>query len=140
MLGGLHNLLRSQRGNVAIEFAFIAPLFVVMILGVVDIGKLALERSDMLAAARSGSQYFMAGGTDTSRAETIINSSWTGKPADGVVSVTRVCRCAGVVSACDAVCASGDIPVSVAAIDLSANIDGVFISRTFSSSDEVRLR
>lgn len=140
MRQAIQTFLRNNRGNVAVEFALIAPVFVIMLIGVVDVGKLAMERSDMLAAARSGGQYFMAGGTDTTRAETIIKASWTGRPEDGSVSVTRVCTCAGALAACDQVCASGDVPISHARINLEAYVDGIFISQKFTSSDDVRLR
>lgn len=136
----LVQLIRANQGNVAVEFALIAPVFVIMILGLADFGKLALERSDMLAAARSGGQYFMTGGTDTARAETIINASWTGKPENGTVSVTRVCTCSRAAWSCNTVCTTGDIPVSHAHIDLSATVDGIFMTQQFTSSEEVRLR
>lgn len=136
----LARFLVSRRANVAIEFALIAPVLAAMLIGLVDFGRMGFERSDMLAAARSGSAYFMAGGTDTERAKTIISSSWTNMPANAVVQVTRVCECAGAAAQCNVLCTDGTVPVSYAVIDLSATLDGVFIDHSSSAADTVRIR
>ncbi|TGY89032.1 pilus assembly protein [Marinicauda algicola] len=132
--------LAERRANAAIEFALIAPVLAAMLIGLVDFGRMTFERSDMLAAARSGSQYFMAGGTDTARAQTIIESAWTHMPASAVVNVHRLCECAGAAAQCYQPCADGSVPVSYAVIELSAELDGVFVDYSNAASDKVRIR
>lgn len=136
----LARFLASRRANVAIEFALIAPVLAAMLIGLVDFGRIGFVRSDMFAAARSGSQYFMAGGTDTARAHTIIQSAWTNMPANAVIDVRRVCECAGAAGQCNVLCTDGTVPVSYAVIELSAELDGIFVDHSNAASDTVRIR
>ena len=111
ILSILKSFAASKRGNVAIEFALITPVLIALLIGAVDYGRVTFERSDMFAATRSGTQYFMAGGADNTRAATIISSSWTGKPANASVIVRRECECAGGAAAqCSAPCPERAMP------------------------------
>ena len=132
---------RIDRGNVAIEFALVSPVIIALLIGAADFGRTTFERSDMFAATRSGTQYFMAGGTDNERAQTIIASSWTNKPADALISVRRECECAGAGGAqCNAPCADGTVPTAFAVVELNATLDGVFKDYKIAASDRVRVR
>lgn len=136
----LRVFLRSRKGNVAIEFALIAPILVALLIGVIDYGRFTFERSDMLAAGRSGAQYFMAGGTDPVRAQTIIQTSWSHMPTNGVVDVQRVCECQSVAAQCNQPCSDGTVPLSYAVINLGGTIDGIFLDLSARSEERVRVR
>lgn len=58
----MHLLVRIQsckKGTSAVEFALIAPVFIVIIAGMVDVGGLLLSRSDVSAAVTAGSNFLL---------------------------------------------------------------------------------
>lgn len=136
----LRSFAASRRANVAIEFALITPVLIVLLIGAVDYGRMTFERSDMFAATRSGTQYFMAGGADNTRAATIISATWTGKPADASVVVRRDCECAALPYQCSAPCPDGTVPAAYAVVELSATLDGIYKDFHIQASDRVRVR
>ena len=47
---------RSRRGAAAVEFALVAPLFVIILLGMATVGRVAKVQNDMIIAAREGAR------------------------------------------------------------------------------------
>ena len=130
----------DRSGAGAVEFALIAPLLGMVMVAAADIAHIAFERSDMLGAVRSGSQYFMAGGTDTDRAKIIIQTSWSSMPENAVINVNRVCECGGATASCNVLCPDTTVPIAYAVIDLEADSDGIFVNYYNTASDQVRVR
>src|SRR5471032_966180 len=50
-------LRRHDGGNMMIEFALALPILSVMLIGMLDLGRYALDKSSLLQAARAGAQY-----------------------------------------------------------------------------------
>ena len=50
----LHARLRSERGATAVEFAFILPLLIVLVLGIAEFGRAFQVSGTLSAAAREG--------------------------------------------------------------------------------------
>ncbi len=140
MIAGLRTFLRDRCGGPAVEFALIAPLLAGLMVAAADIAHIAFERSDMLGAARSGSQYFMAGGTDAERARVIIEQGWSTMPDNARVLVSRVCECGGETASCNILCPDTSGPIAYAVIEIEADIDGVFVDYYNRASDKVRVR
>lgn len=140
MLAHLFSFFRDRRGGPAVEFALIAPVLAGLMVAAADVAHIAFERSDMLGAARSGSQYFMAGGTDAERARTIIEQGWGSMPENARVVVTRVCECGGETASCNLLCPDTSVPIAYAVIEIEADIDGVFVDFYNRASDKVRVR
>jgi len=136
----LQRFLRDERGVSAVEFALIAPVLLFSLLGVVDLGHAVYQRADMESALRSGIQYFMNGGDDLARAETVVNASWTTKP-DGVsVIAERFCMCGGVEHACNALCDDATYPLSFNRIRATATFPGILMEDSYSTAQAVRVR
>lgn len=57
MLIQIGRLWRCTTGNMAVEFAFLAPLFAIMALGAFDFGRYGLGQMRVSSAARAGVQY-----------------------------------------------------------------------------------
>lgn len=133
-------LWTDRSGGPALEFALIAPVLMALMVGAADIAHITFERSDMLGAARSGSQYFMAGGTDTDRAKAIIQSSWSSMPETASISVDRICECAAQTASCNLLCPDESVPVAYSVIEIQYDIDGVFVDYYAAASDKVRVR
>ena len=80
----------GRRGASAIEFAIVAPVIIVALLGLADIG-LYFHRSILLEeAARSAGAYAQAFPTDTAGIRTIVNAN-AANLAAGDVTVTCLC-------------------------------------------------
>lgn len=50
-------VLRARSGGVALEFAFLIPILIVLGIGAFDFGRLGLEKIAITGAARAGAQY-----------------------------------------------------------------------------------
>jgi Flp pilus assembly pilin Flp len=133
-------LLRRGEGNSAVEFALIAPVLVLLLIGLVDIGRYAYERADMFGAVRAGAQYFMAGGGNTGIAQGIVLTSWSQMPGDGLVEVDRFCQCAGIAMSCHAPCPDGEPPAAFNRIVASATFDGILVNLPNATTEVIRVR
>jgi hypothetical protein len=131
---------RDRRGGPAVEFALIAPVLLALMFGAADVAHIAYERSDMLGAARSGTQYFVAGGGDAEHARTIIETAWGSRAPDALVVVDRICECGGETAACNLLCPDGAVPAAYAVIELRTRVDGVFLQHTAIATEKVRVR
>ncbi len=140
MMSASRRWWKDRSGAGALEFALIAPMLGLVMVAAADIAHIAFERSDMLGAVRSGSQYFMAGGTNTDRAQTIIQTSWSSMPENAVVKVNRICECGGATASCNLLCPDTSVPIAYAVIEIEADIDGVFVDYYNRASDKVRVR
>jgi Flp pilus assembly protein TadG len=53
----VRRLCCQEGGNMLLEFALVLPLLAVMLVGMSDLGRFALDKSALLQAARAGAQY-----------------------------------------------------------------------------------
>ena len=95
---------RDDAGAAAVEFALIAPLLLLMVLGVTEMGKIVYYRSVLESAARSGTQAGFAAAMTTATqiataqttmettADTAINSA-LGAAIGGTVTSTATVTC-----------------------------------------------
>ena len=132
---------RDTRGTSAIEFALIAPMLLAILVGIADVSRIAYGSSNMQTAVRAGIHYAMAGGTDAATAQSHANTAWTRKPAGGVVTAAKVCKCAGVtVGNCDTPCADLSRPEMYMTVTATGTLGGHWYSRNQTSSETVRVR
>jgi len=133
-------LAQCRDGNAAVEFSLVLPVLALMLIGIVDVGTIAYQRTDMFSALRAGAQYFMAGGADFHKAADLVRASWTEAPSDAAVSVDRYCECQQVVSACNTPCPDGTAPDAFARITMSGSVDGILQEYGALVSDVIRVR
>ncbi|MGY6531218.1 TadE/TadG family type IV pilus assembly protein [Glycocaulis sp.] len=136
----LRRFASDRSGAPAVEFALIAPLLLALIVAATDIAHIAVQRSDMTGAIRSGTQYFMAGGTVPERAQTIVEEAWSSRPEEALVRVERICECGEVAASCNLLCPDQSVPLAYAVITIEAPIGGLFMSHYSNVSDKVRVR
>ena len=103
--------LRCTRGSVAIEFALLVPVLLLMLLGAVDFGMVINEKMKLQSAARAGVQFAVQNSTnaqnDAAIRLAVTNASGL-DPADFTIDPQVFCECAeGAVVACDGTCAIG---------------------------------
>lgn len=141
LLRALTSFKRDPRGTSAIEFGIIAPMLVVIVVALADVSNLSFGSSNLQTAVRAGTHYAMAGGTDASVAKTHAETAWTRKPGDGVVTTSKVCKCAGaVVGDCDAFCADNSRPEIYMTVTATGTVGGDLYSMTQTSTQTVRVR
>ncbi len=61
----LVRLIRNDRGTSAIEFGFIAPLLVLLTVGLIDIGRLALASTSVRYAVAEAARFAIAHGAQS---------------------------------------------------------------------------
>lgn len=106
----LLRFLRNQDGASAVEFAFIAPVMVVMLIGLLDYALAAFHRMELESATRSGAQYAMLDSSDTAVIAATVSTSTNLPSADVTVTVTEYCECSdGSSVSCAGTCVSGDV-------------------------------
>jgi Flp pilus assembly protein TadG len=136
----LQKFSRDESGVSAVEFALIAPVLLFSLLGVVDIGNVVYQRSDMESALRSGIQYFMNGGDDLARAEAVVNDAWTTKPEGVSVVAERFCLCNTTPHACNVLCDDDTYPASYNRLRATATFPGILTEDAHEASQSVRVR
>lgn len=132
--------LRDERGVSAVEFALTAPVLLISLLGVVDVGTAVYKRADMEAALRAGIQYFMNGGEDLDTAENVVLESWTTKPNGVNVAADRLCLCGTTVASCNALCGDGTTPLTFNRIQATAVFPGILMNNSYATDQSVRVR
>jgi Flp pilus assembly pilin Flp len=103
----MRRFVADTRGNIAIEFALVMPVFALMIMGLAEYGFITRERSTLDAAARAGLQVVLADPVDTTEAEELAQ----GMAPDAEVDAVVACLCPdGNPTACNTMCA-GQLPL-----------------------------
>jgi Flp pilus assembly protein TadG len=136
----LKRFLRDDSGVSAVEFALVAPVLLLCFVGIYDVGTMVYKRTDMHSALRAGTQYFMNGGDDLAKAETIVQQSWTTKPDDVTVTAERFCQCGEEIHACTVLCDDDTYPASYKRLRAMAVIDGVLGDTSYSATQSIRVR
>ena len=119
----LTRLRADRRGNFAIEFALAMPILLLLLVGLVDLGRYSLQKSALLQGAREGAQYGILAPTDTTNIQT------TAQNATGLTGVTAIastfCECvAGVPIGCGASCSPGT-PKRYVQVQMTRNFSSV---------------
>lgn len=65
----ISRLLKSEKGQSAVEFALILPLLVTILCGVIDLGWLFSNRYQVENAAHAGVRYVLVQGADVAESE-----------------------------------------------------------------------
>lgn len=120
------SFFRDTSGAAAVEFAVVAPVLALLLVGLVQGWFEVKQRTDAQSAMQAGIRYYLQGGADDATAKALALRAWPSKPADGDVDVTRACGCGGVTVTCASTC-NGKPPavtVSVAAKFRSSSLLG----------------
>lgn len=96
----------DRAGNFMLEFALSLPVLSLMLVGMLDLGRYALQQSSITEGARQGAQYGILAYTDTA------NINTTARNATGLSGVTATnavfCECvAGTTVSCSSTCGTG---------------------------------
>ena len=150
----LRGLLGDKRGSSAVEFAVGAPVLLIGLIIVTDVGLAVSDRMNLDQSVRAGAEFAMNNVEDETTLEDMVRSAATGAYGDQLndinssdipnVDVTKTCECpdaGGVSVSCDQLC-TGDLPPSIY-YDFAATKDyqGIFIPNiTLETEMKVQVR
>jgi Flp pilus assembly protein TadG len=129
--------LRSDRqGNLMLEFALALPILFLLVVGLLDLGRVGLQKSALLQGAREGAQYGIIAPTDST------NINTTAQNATGLTGVTAsnvvFCECSsapGTTVLCTATCSGGAVLKKYITVTTTASFTSVMGSATTAFGD-----
>jgi len=132
VLRKIARIARQQQGGSLLEIAFLMPVFMLMLIGAAEIGRVAYYAIEVNSAARAGASY--AAQTHTTAADTTniaLAASTDATNVGGVVTqVSSSCTCtSGTTISCSSAissCASPYRIVEVVQVKTSATISPMF--------------
>jgi Flp pilus assembly protein TadG len=79
----------KRRGAAAVEFAVVAPVFIMLIFGMVEFGRMVMVQQVLTNAAREGARLAVLDGATTTSVQTAVNSYLaSGAVSGATVTVT----------------------------------------------------
>jgi len=132
----LPRLASDCRGNFLLEFTLVLPVLLLMLVGMLDLGRFSLQKSAMLQGAREGAQYGMGAPDDTA------NMIATAQTSTGLTGITATgssfCECsnaAGTAVSCTATpnpCTSPAVRKKYVTVTTSSSFTSIWGSTTAS--------
>lgn len=102
---------KCDSGASAVEFALIAPVMTLLLLGLLDYAIAVFHEMELSSAVRAGSQYALVDTTNTTSITNVVNSSTNLDTNLLTVTVSEFCECsdAATVACSGGSCASGSV-------------------------------
>jgi Flp pilus assembly protein TadG len=136
----LKTFLRDRSGLAGVEFAFIAPIVIAMLVLGVDGWQRESQISSMRTAMHTGARYYENGGSDDTVAQTVATAAWANKPTNGLISVARACTCGATAISCTGVCGGTSLPSVFITLSGTGTYSGLLQSHALAQSDVIRVR
>ena len=76
-------MLRDRRGAVAIEFALLAPVLFMLVLGMIEFGRVLMVAQLLTDAAREGGRLAVVAGSNTDKVTSTVDSFLTNAGVNG---------------------------------------------------------
>jgi Flp pilus assembly protein TadG len=140
LFNGIRRFLANDKGASAIEFGFVAPILVAVVLAILDGGLLIYRTYEMRSAISSGSQYLLRGGANEAAAKAVVLAAWGAEADTPTVDVASSCRCGDAVAICSALCPDETAPKRYFNIDAKAHFAGFVLDRNISAGETIRVR
>lgn len=132
--------LRDRRGIAAVEFAFIAPILVLVLAGINDGAQLIVKQNNMHSGVSAAAEYIMRGGSDMTTVQTIGLSAWPSHSDSASVTTNKMCYCGSVSGSCTSLCADQSVPTAYITVSASDTYTGWYSAAQISTSQKVRVR
>jgi Flp pilus assembly protein TadG len=134
------NLCRDSSGVSAVEFALVAPMPVLGLLGRVDVGIATGARMELDRNVRAGAQAAMSLNNNAGAIESIVFAS--AADAQGMqATVNQTCLCVDLAASCTSVCPDGTAPSVFFEIAAARPVSGpLFGQRDVVAATRVQIR
>lgn len=124
-LKALKAYLSECTGVSATEFALIAPIFSLLLLGTADMGLFLLEQMRLQNAAHSAAEYVSVSLSDEN-ASTVADEVYNGR-GDVAVEIAFSCECVdGVATTCPVSCGEGDYQRRFISVTVTSSYSSLF--------------
>lgn len=80
---------RNRRGAAVVEFALVAPVFFVMVLGMIEYGRLIMVQQILTNASREGARVAVLDGATTSQVTTQVTSYLSNASINGATTTVN---------------------------------------------------
>jgi Flp pilus assembly protein TadG len=122
-------LAGHHRGNLMIEFSLALPILMLLLVGLLDLGRFSLQKSAMLQGAREGAQYGIVAPTEST------NINTTAQNATGLTGATATntvfCECvSGTTVSCTTTCGSGQTLKKYVTVTTSGSFSSIMGAAT----------
>jgi Flp pilus assembly protein TadG len=150
-----YRLWTAEDGVGAIEFAFVAGILSMLLLGICDFGLGFWEQMQVANAARAGAEYAVKSGYNSSNIQTAVTNSTSLSGIQASPAPAQTCGCPDAASGitpqtgtppnCTAVCANGDAAGTYVTVNAQVSYSTIFAwpgitsPMTLASSVTVRL-
>ncbi len=127
-------LLSDCAGNMMLEFALALPVLSLMLVGMLDLGNYALQKSALLQGAREGAQYAQYGTAAYNDSSGINTTAQNATGLSGVTATNSVfCECVGGTSvSCGSTCTGGGSPKRYVTVTATKSFSSVLTAATLS--------
>lgn len=137
---GLAAFAECKKGVVAIEMALIAPVLLIGLILMLDVGAAIGTRMDLDRNVRAGAQAVMSHLTEPQTIKDLILASNDGDQEISV-AVSKTCSCGTTAAACTSLCPLKEAPSVFMHIGVSAPFSGMMLPTfTLASETHVRIR
>jgi len=148
----LRKFLGDKSGSSAVEFAVGAPVLLIGLIIVTDVGLAVSDRMNLDQSVRSGAEFAMNNVESETTLEDMVKSAATGAYGDQLndidsskiptVDVTKTCECpgaSGVSVSCDQLCSGDVVPYIYYDFAASKDYQGIFIPN-FTMATEMKVQ
>ena len=127
----------STAGVAATEFALVSPIFIILTLGVIDVGTAVFERFELKTAARVGAEYALTNLTDVSGITDAVVRATNHESQSISVTVFTFCECTFEETfVCTETCDSGETPKKFVTVRVTDFYNPVFLPEPDTPEDE----
>lgn len=103
----LHCLIKSEKGSVAVEMAWVGIFMSMMMIALVDFSDIMYSSMKLSAGVGACVPYAIQNPTDSAGISTVLQRSSNLDASKLTVNVNEFCECDGQAAECDAVCTAG---------------------------------
>jgi Flp pilus assembly pilin Flp len=122
-------LRRDEHGIAAVELALLSPILVVLLIGLVDVGRVMQRYTTLQHAVRAGADFAVAIGVMPGTVAQVRDAVLRVAPADPsgtrTVEASMRCECAGAAAGCGALCEDGRAPWAYVTVALSETLQPI---------------
>lgn len=114
-------------GNVAIEFALILPVILLLFSGVVNFGLILASKNQLNTVVSTGMLYAMGNSSNPAAVQAVMTSATTMSPL--TATAVTACQClTGAAPSCSSTCPDGSTPQKYVTVTASSQVSLVAIN------------
>lgn len=142
----IKKFIRSESGAAAVEFSFIAPILLLLMVGLMDMGMYIRDRMKLEQISRAAVDYIMQGGQEDNIQTDVLTYYDSENAESYTITPERVCTCSdGATQDCSAMsCSHGDYSRQYVQVTVDRTFTTLFpypgIPREMSLSGYSRMR